>query len=61
MAIVSLLFVLDDGAVEDKIRVPLDFLATQKTGADPKPVLIRLQTLASRPPEAFMRAIREKR
>ena len=28
---------VDDGAVEDKICVRLDFLATQKTGADPKP------------------------
>ena len=52
---------VDDGAVEDKIRVRLDFLATQKTGANPKPVQIRLQTLASRLPEAFMVAIREKR
>ena len=52
---------VDDGAVEDKIRVRLDFLATQKTRADPKPVQIRLQTLASRLPEAFIVAIREKR
>ena len=52
---------VDDGAVEEKIRVRLDFLATQKTGADPKPVQIRLQTLASHPPAAFMVAIREKK
>ena len=52
---------VDDGAVEGKIRVRLDFLATQKTGANPKPVQIRLQALASRPPAAFMVAIREKK
>ena len=52
---------MDDGAVDEKIRVHLDFLATQKTGADPKPVQIRLQTLASRPPEACMAAIRENK